>query len=85
MPSPINTSNYRANYGQKENQAKKQDKNLKKERKKETPLGPDQRDRATGEFFCDETQRETRGGRLFCFENKTRRKTETLGSPGKVF
>ena len=30
--------------GKKENQAKKQDKNLKKERKKETPLGPDQRE-----------------------------------------
>ena len=71
--------------GKKENQAKKQDKNLKKERKKETPLGPDQREtEPQGSSFVTK-HREKPGGGYSVLKIKHAAKLKHWDRRGKVF
>ena len=86
MPSPINTSNYRANYGQKRKPGKKQDKNLKKERKKETHLGPDQREtEPQGSSFVTKHREKPGAGGYSVLKIKHAAKLKHWDRRGKVF
>lgn len=72
--------------GKKENQAKKQDKNLKKERKKETPLGPDQREtEPQGRSFVTKHREKPGAGGYSVLKIKHAAKLKHWDRRGKVF
>lgn len=72
--------------GKKENQAKKQDKNLKKERKKETPLGPDQREtEPQGSYFVTKHREKPGAGGYSVLKIKHAAKLKHWDCRGKVF
>ena len=72
--------------GKKENQAKKQDKKGKKERKKETPLGQDQRETEPQGSSCGRKKREKQGaGGYSVLKIKHAAKLKHWDRRGKVF